>query len=82
MTTCEICQAAEASITARWLGRVIDIVAPAPSPVARMMAGYADLLAATVGAAPRSWYDKHREAYARTGNEIELTRMLRHVEAP
>lgn len=31
---------------------------------------------------PPSAYDRHRAEFERTGNEIELDRMLRHVETP
>lgn len=28
----------------------------------------------------KSWYEKHAEEFERTGNAIELERMLRHVK--
>jgi hypothetical protein len=52
---------------------------PKPSP----FAGLSSLISAALGggtsAPPVTHYDRHRDEYARTGDQIELQRMLRQV---
>jgi len=60
------------------MGAAIAILTP-PDPAA-CFAGVADVWAAALGGRRRrSWYDRHRELWIRTGDVGELHRMVRHV---
>ena len=46
-----------------------------------MMSGMSGVMLAAIGGKPRTWYDRHREAYEASGDPAELTRKLRHIDA-
>lgn len=43
------------------------------------MQGQSDLFAAAMGIRTPTWYDRHRANWERTGDVLELGRMVRHV---
>jgi hypothetical protein len=43
------------------------------------LAGLAAVLRAGIGVREPTWYERHRDLYATTGDPAELSRMLRHV---
>lgn len=89
-TDCELCQQAERPRLRSLAGGVALVVAAvaayrADQPSRRMIqawgSGYAATMRAMLGGAPEpTWYEKHRESYAATGDPAELARMLRHVK--
>jgi len=73
-TDCPVCWRAEASWKDRLIKAALDRLDP-PSP----FQGIGAMLAAAMGVPGATWYERHRDAYAETGDPAELTRMLRHV---
>lgn len=80
-TDCPVCWEAEASKMDRFR-RFLDErhrlrAAGLAATLGQIMAAtYAT--AGSGGAKPLTWYQRHRAAFERTGDVIELTRMLRH----
>ncbi|MFJ6530865.1 hypothetical protein ACIQMZ_37165 [Streptomyces longwoodensis] len=76
-TFCESCRRAEMT---RWERLREDVLTALRGPdAARFVRLHgATLYAAYIGRTP---YDRHRQEYERTGDPIELERMLRHVTA-
>lgn len=73
---CELCANAERTPLQRLLAKF-----DRPSALAMVASSVTAYSIIMTGRTEPSWYEKHREAYARTGDERELTRMLRHVSA-
>lgn len=46
----------------------------------RVGKAFASTTRALAGIPVKSWYEKHKEAFEETGEQIELERMLRHVK--
>jgi hypothetical protein len=84
VTDCAVCRWAEMTRAQRLRSRLRRLVLP-PS-VAEVRAhqahAFAGVFRAFAGVAARTPYDEHRERYARTGDPVELERMLRHVGGP
>lgn len=72
-TSCPECWEAEAS----WALKVRCSLGLQRPP----FAGIGETLAILTGAPPRHWYDRHREKWEETGDQRELARMIRHVQA-
>lgn len=79
-TGCPACAKAEATYWQRIAGALLDLI-DRPSPAARMIASYGRAMSAALGVRSPSWYEKHRDEWVRTGDDLELARMLRHVGA-
>ncbi len=80
MTECPDCAYAEMS-RIQWImwiavRRLVDARRPAFAVAASAMFR---ITAALMGYTEPSWYEKHRQAWERTGDAVELGRMLRHV---
>lgn len=73
-TDCPVCYRAEAT---RW-EKILDRF-DRPSGAVAAIVSAATTYRILLGVPERSWYDTHREDYARTGDERDLRRMLRHV---
>lgn len=82
MTFCETCRRAELSPGRRLLEDVRKTLFPPRMSYVQSMARAMSLMigAATDTPAPTP-YERHRELYAQTGDELEYHRMLRHVES-
>lgn len=70
---CPICYQAETT----WLDRLRDKRRSTVYQSASAM--MSSTLSAVMGAPAQSWYERHREDFVRTGDEVHLKRMLRHV---
>ena len=73
-TECRDCWLAEASISEKVIRAVADWLVR-PSPFTQATWGMRALL----GMREPTWYERHRDEYARTGDPAEFKRMLRHV---
>ena len=48
--------------------------------IAAMNFGTSSMLSVMMGGKAKTWYDRHKEEFEKTGDELELERMLRHVK--
>jgi hypothetical protein len=78
-TECEQCRKVETPRAKRILREVrVAVLGLSPQEKQQIVGrAYASAYRAMAGI---TWYEKHKEEYARTGNPIELERMLRHVK--
>lgn len=81
MVTCELCRRAELTPRQRLRENVMALVGLGRRPTIFDVMGHASegMLRAAMGGAVTT-YDRHRDAYVRTGDLAELQRMLRHVQ--
>lgn len=80
-TGCLSCRYAELSMAGR-IARNIRWAVFGPSVEERFTAHSEVAMANTralAGLPRKGWYERHRDAFERTGDERELDRMLRHV---
>jgi hypothetical protein len=75
-TECPLCWRTEASWSDKLAKAVLTLARPQP----RFSFGpFTAMMAAATGRPAPTWYERHRDTYARTGDPAELARMLRHV---
>ncbi|NUR38795.1 MAG: hypothetical protein HOV73_01745 [Streptomyces sp.] len=81
MIQCEVCRRAELPRFQRLKEDALNLFL-GPTPAQRIMhsAHVFSVYRAALAGAPATPYDRHREEYVRTGDPIELERMLRHVK--
>lgn len=81
MVTCELCRRAELTPRQRLRENVLALIGLGRRPTIYDIMRHSSqgmMLAAMGGAV--TTYDRHRDAYVRTGDPAELQRMLRHVQ--
>ena len=83
MTSCETCRRHELTTIERIredLRAAIKLFIPRRTSAADILQGFPSLTRAAMGRETLTHYDRHKIAYERDGDPLELTRMLRHVK--
>lgn len=81
-TECPLCFRAELKGFQRVVARVEELVGIDPmtgreyNPFAYMGSTFRAIVG---GKPPKSWYERHRDAFIATGETVEMERMIRHV---
>lgn len=84
MTSCEQCRRTELTPWGRLREDLLGVLGLDAGAGARRttiaLQHHARMIAVAYGAPAKTAYDRHRDEYERTGDPVELTRMLRHVK--